>query len=819
MTMPLEISHTPEWLERFRAKPKAALDEMLRGLARVSPYERAAPPDILDRLFGGLPKDDPDLCLLDETLRDWLAAQRPDTDPEQHAEYGLSRLVTETMGALSTIWLLGLPRSGAWVQDNFLELTRRAAPLRLSEAWDLPRALVQAAALTQTDQRLRLYWLRLCKDAARLSLRDMIDPALSGLSNLPDTTGQGASPELIAGLARFGAGLASTPRDQRDFLRRWRSLKARFPRTGNTWHKLWQAPLTNSQYRDKPFIGWLKEVEPALGKRWTGPASVPIPPNITEIIRGLGRRSRMPEKRSLVLAEAEKLLTNLEHYAEATGDADFFVRSACNLGNQVLPWAPDYALAWSRDALRWSPNNGHAWDLRGRALSRLGHPDIAQAVYWEAVRRLPEDTVVRVQLARLLVDQGREAEAEALFREAHARDPGDAVARNELARLLARTGREGEAEKLFRETHARDPGNEVAPVELARLLVRTGREIEAEHLLRRTIEDLPDKPIAPYLLARYLIAWGRREEAVVVHTHYVQTFGENEWSTTLRRLLNTGAAGVAEVRQHLADHDPHPELDIRPVESDAETAEREVVQEKKARGDLYPKPNMYPIRSDAATAEYQAVREKAAQGTLYPEPATRPVEADAETTKREAALAGEKRGAPFLHRAAGAGRADLLFRIRETAAAEQTLAELLADEPGELYPQVVWALYVPGRRAALARHYREALGTLAPHLAAAGPETPASHWEHLHEAFPEHRGLIDFTRLMRSGYEEAVAARLEDWIAGAEEDADAFLRAWLKKAAAEDGRIDPAAPGLDDLLNAVILAAVDLGDGVLGEAA
>jgi len=250
-----------------------------------------------------------------------------------------------------------------------------------------------------------------------------------------------------------------------DFLRRWRGLKARFPRTGKTWRGLWQVPLTNRQYRDRPFVGWLKESEPVLRKKWTGPTSVPIPPNIPEIIKDLSKRSRLPEKRSLVLAEAERLLINLEHYAEATGD--FFVRSACNLGKQILPWAPDHALAWSRDALRWSPNNNYAWGLRGRALNRIGHPDIAQAVYWEAVRRLPDNAVLRNQLARLLLDQGREAEAEALFREAHARDPGDAVARNELARLLARTGHEG----------------------------------EAEDLLRRTLKDLPDNPIAPYLLA------------------------------------------------------------------------------------------------------------------------------------------------------------------------------------------------------------------------------------------------------------------------------------------------------------------------------
>ncbi len=179
---------------------------------------------------------------------------------------------------------------------------------------------------------------------------------------------------------------------------------------------------------------------------------------------------------------------------------------------------------------------------------------------------------------------------------------------------------------------------------------------------------------------------------------------------------------------------------------------------------------------------------------------------------------GKKRGAPFLRCAAWAGRADRLFRIRDAAAAEQVLTGLLADDPGDLYPRVVWTLHVPERRAALAEHYREALGALAPHLAS-GAKTPTSHWERLYEAFPERRGLIDFTRLMRSGYEEAIATRLRDRIAGDEDDADAFLRAWLKKAVAEDGCIDPAKPGLDDLLNAVILTTVDLGDGVLGEAA
>ena len=141
--------------------------------------------------------------------------------------------------------------------------------------------------------------------------------------------------------------------------------------------------------------------------------------------------------------------------------------------------------------------------------------------------------------------------------------------------------------------------------------------------------------------------------------HYVRTFGEDEWSTVLRRLLDAGTAGIAEVQQYLADHDLYPEPDMEPVESDAGATEWEAIREEEARGTPHPEPGMYPFGSDIETAEYAAVREQDAHDALYPESDTRPAESDPETTKRAAALEGEKRGARFLYRAASAGRADL----------------------------------------------------------------------------------------------------------------------------------------------------------------
>ncbi len=718
MSLPSAQPETPAWLLRFRTEPLAALDDLLRGLARIPPYERAAPPDLLELVFGGLPESDPDRGLLDATLRDWLAARLGALTPEGRAAYGLSRYVTESMNALSAVWLLRLPLAGAWIQDHFLDLTRWAAPLRLSEAWDLPRALAQAGALTQTDQRLRFHWLRLCKEAARPSQRDMIDPALSGLSRLPGTSGQGASPELIAGLARFGAELERTPLDQRDFLRRWRALKARFPRTAKTWHGLWQAALSDRQNQGKPFVGWLTDAEPVLRTTWRGLRT--SPPTKGEV-DALFQRLRRGE-RDTVLADIDRIVRGYEDYAEAAGDAYLLVRTACNLGKDVLPWAPGHALRWARDALRWEPSNGHAWDLRARALYGLCRADLAQAVYWEAIRRLPDDAVVRCQLALALLDQDRGPEAEALFREAHERDPSSAIARVELARLLA----------------------------------RTDRQPEAEDLLRRTLADLPDNPIAVYTLALLLIAWGRARDAARIRDRYVARFGQDQRSATLGRLLVAGADGTAEVQHHLSDRDLHAE------------------------------PSDQPIAADGPVAEDQAAREARSAGPL--------------------------------HSAAGASRADLLFRMQEPAAAEQALAGLLEADADDIYAQVVWALHIPERRPRLAAAYRDALGALAPHLAAAGLDTPAGHWEVLAEAFPERQGLIDLTRLVRTGSGQAANGRIADWMAGGDAQ-DAFVRARLKSLVERDRRLDPAAPELEPLLADAIRREVDLGDGVLGEAA
>ncbi|HYD31325.1 MAG TPA: hypothetical protein VEB64_10785 [Azospirillaceae bacterium] len=507
------------WLERFVDAPPQELDDLLSGLADIAPFERASASDALVRLFGDCDPRGAERRLLDETLAAWLQSRRR-ASASWRREYGLPRFVTEYCEGLAAIWRLDLPQSAAWLQASFLDLLRWAEPLFLSTAWDLPGHLTRAAALTQTDRRHRLPWYRLCADAVRPSQRHLLDPALLGLDNLPPEKAgqQRPNKELVNGLARWARELPEQPKEQGEFLRRWRAIKARYPRTASTWYGCWGGILEDKRNVDAPFRQWLLQNDPGLGRK---PARAEAPPeipwDIPDQVKGMRQRARKGLSKVL-LDEMVQLLGTLERYANATGDAYYFVRSACSLGASIARQASGHALILARDALVWEPGNGHAWDLRGRALTHLGRADLAELVYWEAVRRVPSDPVVRNQLAILLQQRpDRVAEAEGLFREVMALGLHNAPSRVELARLMARQGRMG----------------------------------EAEDLLRRTMDDIPDHAITPYMLGLILIAAGRPEDAAAVCQLYIRRFRENGWSATLKRLIAAGEVGVAEARSRL----------------------------------------------------------------------------------------------------------------------------------------------------------------------------------------------------------------------------------------------------------------------------
>lgn len=548
MTIASPQSPADIWLGRFRTQPFATLDELLRGLTRIHPFERATPSETLRRLFGSLSERGGDIALLDDALLAWLEVRWRSETAHAREAYGLSRFVTEVIDALSVIWLLDLPRSGAWLQENFLELARWAAPLRLSKSWDLPQHLAYAVALTQQDGRFRFVWFRMCSDAARPSARSMIAPALGGLGNLPDLSATGASKELIGGLARFGAALPETSNDERDFLRQWRAIKVRYPRASKTWRNLWHEILENPQYASKPFLKWLAKSDPALA-RPLGTAAASILPGRHQLLAVLSTISE--GNREKAIHEATTILSKYEQYAEATGDSDYFVRSACKLADEVLSWAPGHALVWARDAIRWAENYAPSWSLRARALVALGRKDLAYSVLWEAVRRLPGEPFVRTQLALLLEERGSFDEAEALLRDALTTKP-------------------------------LNPG---VCVELARLLNLTDRQQEAEDLLRRGIEERVDNVVIPHTLTTLLISWGRREEASLERDRFARRFpNEHSKIDTLTRLLGGGKGSEKQVKDFLLERTYREEGLELPILEDHAVSSRGLAMEERSGG-------------------------------------------------------------------------------------------------------------------------------------------------------------------------------------------------------------------------------------------
>ncbi|EXJ14673.1 tetratricopeptide repeat protein [Imhoffiella purpurea] len=145
------------------------------------------------------------------------------------------------------------------------------------------------------------------------------------------------------------------------------------------------------------------------------------------------------------------LLDQVERYADATGESYYLVTSCTNIAGIVMEHAPGHALALTRRALLWSPSDGHAWSIRATALDRLGRPDLAEAVLWEAVRRIPSNAVLYNALALAGIGRGALGEAEALLRKAAALDPDSAPTFVELARVLWLRGCADEALSLLRD--------------------------------------------------------------------------------------------------------------------------------------------------------------------------------------------------------------------------------------------------------------------------------------------------------------------------------------------------------------------------------
>lgn len=519
--MSINANATPAphpWLERLTYEPNRAVDTLLRGAAYLPGLQRATPSEALLALMGDKAADAPEWDLLDRALLQWLQARREAADEVIGRPGGMERFIRETGEAFRVTWRLNsterytLPQSCAWVHTELFDLLRWAENFSINATFDLGLSVLIAGAHLQDAKEYRFLWLRTCDEAAHLRLRHRLDAALLGLASISTGKAGGPSHDLIVGLARWACRLPHNDHFKSDVVREWRALKAAFPRQPSFWHAQWLAILNDERMAAHPFTDWLKESDPALQLKrdTTRPLRIPqLPKNILGIINDMQRNLREQGMNLLLWQKMKDLLNQLESYADATGENYYLVTSCTNIARIILNDAPGLALTLTRRALLWAPSNGYAWSIRATALDLLGRPDLAEAVLWEARRRLPSNVVIYLELASKLIDRGGLVEGEALLRQAETLDPNDQHTSVELARVLWLQNRVDEAVNVLCDLKEQ---SEMAAYTLCSIYIAEGRNVEATKLLERCSQ---------------------------VH------------SITIKRLLAIGTIGQEETRMHL----------------------------------------------------------------------------------------------------------------------------------------------------------------------------------------------------------------------------------------------------------------------------
>lgn len=535
------------WLDRLTAEPDRAVDALLRGVAHLPGLQRASPSEALMALLGDLPPEAPEWGLVDRALVAWLKARRNSADGLLGRPGGVERFIRETGEAFRAAWRLALPESCDWMRTGMLDLLHWAEGFNHNATFDLGRTLLTAAAHLQQGGEFRFLWLRICEDAAVPRLRQRLDAALLGLARTHVEPAGGPSHDIVVGLARWAARLPENEQAKTDVVREWRALKAAFPRQPGFWRDEWEAILEDERIGVHPFTHWLRESDPALlaSRNSRRPRRTPqLPKNIPGLIDEMRREYREQGLTQPLWRNMEALLNSVERYADATGESYYFVTSCTNIARTILDQAPGHALSLTRRALLWAPSDGHAWSVRATALNCLGRPDLAEAVLWEAIRRIPSNPAPYNALALAWVERGGLDEAEALLRKAAALDP--------------RNG------PIF--------------VELARVVWLRGHAVEAVALLYEFL-DREEHEVARYTLGCLLVAEGQREKASETLAQYRSTYGQDNRAATLERLIASGANGQEEIRNHLCEPRRHGNA-FQSVPWDTQNAERALAAEQ-----------------------------------------------------------------------------------------------------------------------------------------------------------------------------------------------------------------------------------------------
>ena len=534
----------PPWLRRFAEEPETALHDLLMGRAALGHLDAAEPGNVLLDWLRLLPADFS--TAVDDALAVWIASRWGDSFPPGSA--GHASLTAEAWIRVCDLIALDarLGQSAAALRSHVLAQPRFLESLSEGRARDPQGRAWQALARHQTDRSLLPQWWQMCRLPPDQPWRRGAC-GIDGLLFLPAKTAHlnGGFPyEAAEGLACLGAALwqrqqdgwlaTDTARDEWLDLARLAEMAEPFP---DRWQDFWRT--AQAEPRCQAWAKWIRRLHSNLGSTQARTASRHANPNWPRRAKDLS--IRIGNGDASAVGEADALLLEERHYAETSGDAEPYARSAVNFSSAARRrgWLPQ-ALAWAESARELAPWNTYAWNNTTTCLRQLNRPE-ALTVAMEAFRRFPDDAVASTGLSEVLKAQDKLEDAEAQYRLAVQRFPDNAVASNGLAEVLKAQHKLEDAEAQYRQTLERFPDNAVASAGLAEVLKAQGKLEEAEAQYRLAVQRFPDSEHASTGLAEVLMAQHKIKDAEAQYRLAVERFPDNA-------VAHRGFAGVLLLR-------------------------------------------------------------------------------------------------------------------------------------------------------------------------------------------------------------------------------------------------------------------------------
>lgn len=504
------------WRQQFDEEPVRQLDRLIRGLVPLGSAGMLRYGEMFDQAF-----DSGDETL-DGAVVEWLESHILEPLPPGMIPSCWADALNDLFRGIAD---QQLAETGRLLREEYERLRAWLQPLYHGPGSDPELAYLLALAFSQDDQRFSPLWRRLVLGQElheEAQERRGCDVGLLGMRKMPQADGRPQSGVPDALLKALVLLAECDWVDSEEWEMRVRATFSGYPRSTGFWIDKFQATIASLHEDTGRAERWLARLLPQWHERSGGEqrrrASTLEPIPVDKSKDMIQRALDNPDMTTQVAYTA--FLQRHRRYAKATGDAEFLVKTFCNLADKLserYPNRAEKAAEWVEEALDWEPYNAKAHVVYSQVLWRAACRYEAIDHLWQARQRFPWNPVVRSELGRFLSLAGDLETAAEVYREAVDHFPNNPFVRAGLAETLRQMGQQDEAllqqaRDVYEQVCRDFPNNPVCLTGFAFVLLQLDELDEAQsrfdQALDANIEESTE--IARYGLAQTFFARSAR---------------------------------------------------------------------------------------------------------------------------------------------------------------------------------------------------------------------------------------------------------------------------------------------------------------------